>query len=288
MTGTGTETDPFIISAKSTPQQIWADFIQAIGTSGAYVQCPKDYALDMNKVAPEGWNTSTRWRAKQVYGNGFTICSLHSSCSTTWGLFRLDSSTHYVHELNFDSFYYTGTAAFFGGDGYNSTSYFKKCGFFGIMANGSLFDAGNKTDFGVGGENSKGCVFDIQFLGDSLFHKGTYSMTHFFSTIIMHGNSTALQSATNVTFKSCRFLGKLPFPKFVLKGQYNVFDIDIAAGQEIAAGSVNGADMQACIINSDKVADGAILPDLLKPVTSVQMSDASYLSGIDFPIGVEE
>lgn len=94
MTGTGTETDPFVISAKDTPQQIWADFIQAIGTSSAYVQCPKNYQLDMNKVAPEGWNTPTRWRAKHVYGNGFTICSLHSSCTEQYGLFRLDSSTH--------------------------------------------------------------------------------------------------------------------------------------------------------------------------------------------------
>ena len=289
MTGTGTETDPFVISAKDTPQQIWADFIQAIGTSSAFVQCPKDYHLDMNKVAPEGWNTQTRWRAKQVYGNGFTICNLHSSCSEAYGLFRLDGSTHYVHELNFDSFYYAGSVSFFGGSTANNYSYFKRCGFSGIMANNIFFSAANKVDFTVkSGENSKGCYFNIKFLNNSQFHAGNYSMTHFCSNIVLSGSSTNSQTKTNLTFKSCLFSGNLPFPQLVIKGQYNVFDMDIATGQEIACGSNNGADMQQCLINSDKVAEGAILHELLIPVTTSQMSDAAYLAEKGFPIGVDD
>ena len=48
MTGTGTQTDPYIVDN-------WADFVTALGTSGAYVSFPEvGGVLDMNDIAPEG------------------------------------------------------------------------------------------------------------------------------------------------------------------------------------------------------------------------------------------
>ena len=67
MTGTGTQTDPYIVDN-------WADLVTALGTSGAYVSFPEGGGvISMNDIAPEGLSSqitvscaeeTTLWKIK--------------------------------------------------------------------------------------------------------------------------------------------------------------------------------------------------------------------------------
>ena len=47
MTGTGTQTDPYMVSD-------WEEFVTAVGKTDVYVECSKNAVWDMNNIAPDG------------------------------------------------------------------------------------------------------------------------------------------------------------------------------------------------------------------------------------------
>lgn len=278
MTGTGTSSDPYVIHAEDTLKQKWSDFITAIGTKGAYVQCPSE-VWDMNEIYPSGWNTQSRIRAFRVYGNGLIIRNLYSTCSTTYGLFRIDSSTGYIYDLTFQNLYYSGSSPCFGGSSNNSTTTFSRCSFSGIIDSNVLFAAGNKLIFNT--KDGKGCSFNLKFNNGAKFHGGSYRLTILSGKIVLSGNSNAVPSSS-IIMHNCLVNGVLPFSKFIIAGEYNVFDMNVSNGQTISQSS----DLVASIINSDKIAEGATIAESLIQVTESQMKNAEYLESIGFPIGV--
>ena len=278
MTGTGTSSDPYVIHAEDTLKQKWSDFITAIGTSGAYVQCPSE-VWDMNEIYPSGWNTQSRIRAFRVYGNGLIIRNLYSTCSTTYGLFRIDSSTGYIYDLTFQNLYYSGSEPCFGGSPNNSITTFSRCSFSGIIDSNVLFAAGNKLIFNT--KDGKGCSFNLKFNNGAKFHDGDYDFTILSGKIVLSGNSNA-RSSRRIIMNNCLVNGVLPFYLFTIAGKYNVFDMNISNGQILS----DSSELTASIINSDKIAEGASIAQSLIQVTESQMKNAEYLESIGFPIGV--
>lgn len=274
MTGTGTQADPYIISENDTPSQIWNDFITAISTSGAYVQCPENYVLDMNKLYPAGYEGYTTWRAKYTYGNGFTIYNLYCK-STPFGLCANGGTN--IQEVNFRNFIFDGTSMF-GGSPNNDYTYIRKCRFVGKMLSGSMFDAGNNIVFEpVQNQEHSGNLFQVDFADGTAFHKSVYLMRHNFSVFNFSGSSAS--SNYGITCNNCMFTGKIPFSSLTLSGKYTIIDAEMN-------GTVSVSSMTASFYNSDK-AQISVSGNGLNPATGEQLRSAEFLESYGFPIGVD-
>ena len=159
MTGTGTQNDPFVISD-------WADFITAVGTSGAYVEFPKSlvrtsdstvdpnklytdssgivqtnvqpsdlpnlyentFRLDANDYAPAGLAATIEINCASINGNGATIINLAGSAVN---LITNNSSALSISQLAFLNI--NAENVFFIYETYPVTYY--KCIFSGRMFN---------------------------------------------------------------------------------------------------------------------------------------------------------
>lgn len=136
MTGTGTQTDPYIPTT-------WSEFVTAVGTSGAYVECPKNLVLtsdtdivesklyvdssgevildpvkenlseyyentfvfDMNKIMPYGLTESIVIKAANINGKGATIANIYTSPATAPASVFVAKEQTYMHSINFFNIY---------------------------------------------------------------------------------------------------------------------------------------------------------------------------------------
>ena len=284
MTGSGTQTDPYIINADDTLSQKWSDFIKAIGTNYAYVQCPADI-WDMNEIYPDGWNKKIGiGRDVVIYGNGLTIMNLYSTCSDTDGLFS-SYYGYYVYDLNFEDLFFSGSKSVFGSsnDDLSHGVYFYNCKFNGIINSGNFLSGYRSFCFYV---HNKGCSIKLKFNNSSNFFEKSNSKVFIRSGVVeMTGNSMAEcgSSSLPLSLTNCLMCGRLPFSKITIAGRNNIIDMNISEEQSI----LQSSELVANIINSNKIATGATIATSLIQVAESQMNDAVYLDSIGFPIGVD-
>lgn len=260
MTGTGTQADPFFPTN-------WSEFLAAVGTENAYVECPADEEWDMNEINPNGITSTISWKATQVEGNNLKIKNLvfkagiSSSKKTT---------VQHLNFLNMSDLYYQNIVF---SNGVTWGFVFKNCDFTGQFSQATLFKNALLTHDGV-----KSCTLSFNFINTGKL--GSY--VHFDGCKLdLSGKNDEAVSSVKVV--NCYFMGTLPFKSLVIYntgggGTGNVFDIFVPEGSHL-----NGNFSEFVgVFNSDKMS-GTYKVDIYKPVTTAQLTDIAYLQSIGFP-----
>lgn len=264
MTGTGTQADPLYPTN-------WSEFLTAVQTENAYVECPANEVWDMNEIAPNGITSSIFWRAKEVRGNNLTIKNLTFQS----GIGGVTSSTLIAKNLRFlniNDVNYSGPI--FGrtnASGADSPFVFQSCEFTGQLSQAMLFSLINLTNDGV-----KSCLITFNFintasLGDKLTLRGC--------RVALNGSSSA--SISRINAARCRFEGTMPFKSvsfYSSQSVENVIDMYVPASTTLTGEYIGFVG----VINSDK-ALGTYDSSEFKPVTTAQLTDIAYLQSIGFP-----
>lgn len=99
MTGTGTQTDPYIVSS-------WGDFKTAIATAGAYVVMDPDASakvIDLNGSAANPVTQRLDFNCASLAGNGWRIRNLYYSSDMDHLLVSSGTCDHQIQDLHFDN-----------------------------------------------------------------------------------------------------------------------------------------------------------------------------------------
>lgn len=265
MTGTGTQADPLCPTN-------WQEFVEAIGTSGAYVSCPADEIWDMNEIDPTGISAITPWNAVEVRGNGLTIKNLVLKTAIR---FSAEDILQEVYKLNFLNMYDAGGdfAAFYYNKGQNPI--FKNCKITGQFSKNLFF---NGIDFSHDGEKS--CLIAVNLLGSARLGVNCNFLG---CKIDLSGSTTAkIESLSTSKADFCYFTGTNPYKQLKLsyKSRNNVFDMVVPENTELTYDYIY--DGFIGVFNSDKMYgdyDG-----LYEPATTAQLTDTAYLQSIGFPV----
>lgn len=301
MTGTGTQNDPYIISD-------WTDFITAVGTSGAYVEFPKnlvstsDTDVDPNKLYtdeygvvqtnvqpadlsnlyentfvldansddgfPGGITTHIQIRCASINGFGGYIKNLASSSDGILGFYSVTQVTG-IASLNINLEGYMFFGAVWSG-GYNQIN---KCIFAGrLVSDNYAFINTHYFKF-----NS--CAFTLDLWGSmaALTSDATGKLSTFdICRIQLTKTDTSSSSLViNVLANNSYITGSLTAPLKILDSVYTVIDIETPQITASYSGQSN------TLANSDKCSN---ISSYLTQVTTAQLKDAAYLSSIGFPI----
>lgn len=259
MTGTGTQTDPYIVDN-------WIDLVAANNKSGtAYIKfADGGGVIDMNEAAPYGVSNVFK-SDKYIDGNGWIIKNIH-----TTGEFSYAKSVSNLTLLNVyaeNDFIY----------GYNLSN---------CIITGKF---GGRVIFSGYSVNVDRCSFNIDCFGSS----STLTETDHYSSRYIKFNHCIIKFS-NASFYQKKFVGT-NFDHCTITGNTNqtgscfnscsvynsIFDIE-APNMEMTLNGGSGI----CIANTEK-APNVSVSGIWKGVTTAQMSDAEYLAGIGFPIGVE-
>ena len=288
MTGTGTQADPFVVDN-------WSDFVTAVGTSGAYVTFPDTPGvINMNDEAPTGLTSTVTLKCAGVDGKGWQIRNLYSVGGHT---VFYNSANLVVSNLDFINMYIDFQSAngyFFWRQNTNNCQItFNGCVFSGMMITIPIIGY-NRQNWMFNTENyhSKtqlnSCAITIQLQGDSMFWSESETDTaniFSFTTVKLSGDSA---KNLNGCYKNCKFTGASKSTNLYIKtdsrSTYNVFDVDFSQAASFSCAAPTGS---INLINTDKLPAGATIGTGFIGVTTEQLSDATYLISLGFPIAEE-
>ena len=300
MTGTGTQNDPFIISD-------WTDFITAVGTSGAYVEFPKNlvrtsdtdvdpnklytdangvvqtnvqpsdlanlyentFTLNANDYAPGGITSHIQIRCASINGFGGYIKNLASSMDGIMGFYSVTSMTG-IAFLNINLEEKNFFWAVWNGD-YNRLI---KCIFSGrLSASNNAFILTHYFKF-------TSCAFALELRGQMAdFSSNSTSALATLETSRIQLTKTDTSSNSlvfNVAAKNSYITGSVTAPlRINTPSDYTVIDLEAPQISAVNSGQSN------VLANSDKCNN---ISGYLTSVTTAQLKDAAYLSSIGFPI----
>lgn len=300
MTGTGTQNDPFIISD-------WTDFIAAVGTSGAYVEFPKNlvktadtdvdpnklytdangvvqtnvqpsdlanlyentFTLNANDYAPGGITSHIQIRCASINGFGGCIKNLASSSDGILGFYAVTQATGIAFlNINLEEYMFFG-AVWSGG--YNQIN---KC-----ISSGRLVSS-NYAFVNTHYFKFTSCAFALELWGlmASLTSNSTGALSTFeVSRIQLTKTDTSSNSLVlDVAAKNSYITGSVTAPlRINTPSDYTVIDLEAPQIAAVNSGQSN------VLANSDKCNN---ISGYLTSVTTAQLKDAAYLSSIGFPI----
>lgn len=282
MTGTGTQDNPFVPSN-------WNEFVTAIQTTDAYIECPENVVWDMNNVMPQGLSSTITINASRVKGNGLNIRNLRSNIT----VFNLPLQSN-LYDISFENLYIENSFC-------NGSYYVRDGGFYGCMftgintGNNSLFTGRiensygvliGRVNYGVSPYSNKGCGFNIQSKQAPLF-KGTRTIDEYNynsiniedSHIIYNGKNIAYKSASGgqqyvVCLKNVLIEGKMDEVTNIV-AKNSIFNCECS--------KIESNSFITSIVNTELC---SIYPSSAIGVTSEEMKDSSYLYNLGFPIGV--
>lgn len=288
MTGTGTQVDPYIVDN-------WTDFVTAVGTADAYVAFPETPGIiNMNDEAPMGLASRVTLNCADLKGNGWQIRNLYSIGNHN---VFYNSKNLAVSNLDFINMYLDFQDAhgyfFWKQNTNNCQAKFNGCTFSGTAV--TLPNPGynlQNSIFHSEDYHSKvqlnSCALTLQLQGDTefWFESGTENSNIFtFTNIKLSGNST---KSLRGCYKNCKFTGASNSTSLSITNNgistYNVFDVDFTGAASFSCSGTNGT---INLINTDKLPAGATIGTGFIGVTTAQLSDASYLSSLGFPIAEE-
>lgn len=254
----------------------WDEFVTAVGTSGATVECPANAVWDINDVSPAGV-AKTEIKCSKINGNGLKIENLR--CTQDY-LFVLGSRVE-CSDLYFLNFYLGG--GFYDGDA-NLSRVWRGCRFEGLSTSSGIvfrgagyYNAGTDL-FTTSPNTNKGCGFNIICQSGTLFSGYNTATTKIENgNIKFNGKSlsyAASGSSTNVGFNNCLISGEFQDALSVASDTV-IFDCNCNKITDY-----NG--FSRTIVNKDKCPS---YPSSAIAVTTEQISDASYLQSKGFPIG---
>jgi hypothetical protein len=288
MTGTGTQTDPYIVSE-------YADFIEAIQTSDVYVKCADNTVWDFNEIAPTGLKDVINVNCSEINGNNAVLINI--TIDTARDVFDFNVATT-IKNLNFLNFYLVRKtenypALFWCG---SSNVDFVNCKISGMLQDNTyLFGKSTSSRNVKFRESSINLRLNNGGLG---YYNGSDPVEseyagEYINTIVelsgQHGSTRtnpAMYLDNSTVTGNCAFLNNtLP-----IAGINSAVDIKLPDTQYVSrayAGWSNYLSVSKIVVNTDK----AVIYDsdagyYIKANTE-QIKNAEYLLSKGFPIGVE-
>lgn len=260
MTGTGTQTDPYVVDN-------WADFVTVIGNPG-YVKVAENQVWDMNDIAPEGVAYLPGIRATEIDGNGLVIRNLY--LTGTNGI--INNSATMLKNIKFlDVRTSTNTRGLFY---VNYAMDFDRVTVTGIIEGMSFVYNSSRTP------QFTRCFINLNLVGGAKFSYGTAPYPLIFKHTRIKFDGVSSVESGYFRMEDSWLFGKNPFTKLTFeKLTDSVIDLEIDV--DISTNTV-----LSTLINTDKVDPSATIPDVFIPATTAQLADAEYLSSKGFPIGV--
>ena len=284
----------------------WAEFIAAVGTSGAEVEFPKNlvrtsdtdvdpnklytdangvvqtnvqpsdlanlyentFTLDANDYAPGGITTHIQIRCVSINGFGGYIKNLASSMDGVLGFYAVTQVTGIAFlNINLEGYMFFG-AVWSGG--YNQIN---KCIFAGRLV------SDNYAFINTHYFNFTSCAFTLDLWGSmaALTSNATGRLSTFdICRIQLTKTDTSSGSLViNVVANNSYITGSVTAPLKIVDSVYTVIDIETPQITASYSGQSN------TLANSDKCNN---ISSYLTQVTTAQLKDAAYLSSIGFPI----
>lgn len=268
MTGTGTQTDPFIVSD-------WWDFL-TIDTSSADIHVrwadSDRKTIDFNDIKPEGFSETIKFPANVDF-NGWTLRNLHSTADKA-----IEGKNGEIKNLILENFYITSENLFYG------TYMLKNC-----VISGLLQSNGNNVYlfYGVGLErcslNIRATVRRFSLASGSGFLS---PKTHIInSDVILDISCSDSATICDNTIKNSRISGKIQTTaSLVILGNFNssgnVFSIESNCLLKYTGNGIS-------VFNSDIAAKSDDSNENFVGCTAGQLKNSGYLYSIGFPIGVD-
>ncbi len=271
MTGTGTQTDPYIVS-------VWSDFIQAIAINGAYVKCADDGGtFDVGKYYRYGGSETIYVRAAVVDGNGWIIKNLYVLNRVAFHVYGKIKNLNFI-DFNVLCTLRTARLIVF----YTTDNLIENCIFTGEVSgkyDGSAYAAlvaeVNTND--ASRILISRCAFNLKVSGGISINGGNnVTCSNCIFDVDSSDNSTNYPFY-NMNFKNCLVRGA--YQNLALAGgfsKYSILDVDCPS---IISG---GSKSHFIIGNSDKASYNA---NYFYTATTEQLKNAEYLHSIGFPIG---
>ena len=285
MTGTGTQSDPYVPST-------WAEFVTAIGTQGAYVSLTEGTIWDMNDIAPEGISSEITVAAYRVDGNGAEIRNLFF---TGGGCFTMPTnpSTNYHKFVDFifSNILIEAGSSFVKTPSTSNWQYFTLSG---CKVSCKIID-GCFAKWGNSGQSQhillSGTSLNVEISGNGTLAyrvSATYGLILWLTNanIMLSGKMAGSANNADIVAENTLIRGDwdtvsgLRFSTSEHTSKYSILDVDIPSGSYLQSnGTINKV-----LVNSDKIASGATVSSGFTRVTDAQLHDAAYLSSIGFPI----
>lgn len=299
MTGTGTSTDPYIVST-------WEEFTDAINLgSRSFIKFADNTIIDMNEVALQGITDSYNMSYIVVDGNGAIIKNLYLKEDlfkySNWSTTSVDDRDVRMKNIHFLNVYSPNKSLFsdISSSIQYTTSYYhlQDVTISGIF--GDYIFHTNKSSTSACSFNlqrislnvnllSNGAIVDKCRMEDScIYFESPYNYT---SAKTKHIIGLNADNSDQCYFSNALIRGKCGSYSYFRIGcanntysRYNI--IDIESGEQCSIKSVSSYALALNLVNQDNF-KGSI-SDAFTKVTSDQLRDASYLRSIGFPIGVD-
>lgn len=264
MTGTGAQTDPYIVST-------WDDFKTAISIEGVHIQLGAD--IDMNEAAPTGISAITV-NADTLDGKNYAIKNLVANNG-----FLDINETIDISNLKILNFVNRGTQNFIYMGNYKSI-HFKHCVISGINEGTGflIYTSGARYNSYAHFEPTTegGSMLNINMCSGN-FVRGNIDATDSYIKLSGKYHDTASKWQLN----NCYIDGIISCE--ALTGCYNsVIDAECPENSTFSVDNCSNL-----LVNTDKFTGTFSTENGIKKVTAEQLTDAEYLESINFPIGVE-
>lgn len=256
----------------------WAEFVTAVATNDAVVNCPEKAVWDMNEIAPTGISGTITLACSVINGNGTKIKNLHFLNGNF-----VKNRTVTINDLEILNFVCetrdaSGYRALFYGASSNNALYLNRCILSGLGNQYLQHMSITKTYLDR-------CSINIDFTSSA----GAFGIFPLTSATYCRLKQNA-QSFTAGAFQS---IGTCSFCEIdIYMPQANQIDVG-----NISACKLIGGFGDATLRNADtarsfpSIFSTAAMPSAMGGtyvigVTADQMKDAAYLASIGFPIGV--
>jgi hypothetical protein len=269
ITGSGTRADPYVVTT-------WDELASKVSETGVYIKIGND--IDLNNEYPEGLTSGLTINCASIDGDGKTIKNLYFKSGR---LFYCEGNRTWENTniINFVLGDGNNGAAFH----YNSTVYntltFKQCKLSGRLNSG--LNDNNRVILASGRLKFNRCSLNIYFSENTSTLSNSPDWRDVVTFLYCNVNFTGVTNkGLNMLLDNSYIKGSLPSATISTtssqgtKSVYSVLDIETTE----CTGS-SGTNLVLC--NSDKI---TTISENLTSVTTSQLTNATYLSGIGFPI----
>lgn len=264
MTGTGTKTDPYIVSD-------WEEIKTALTENNAYIKCEPNLMIDWNNIDPNGQLEQINVKCAEFDGNGLIISGLFRDLNNKSFIY-VSSGVLLIKNLQIINFQ-INTGFLFGA--YQSASY----EFYNCILDGDLID---------GNISSNGALkFHYSYLKFNTYGSSKLPSPLCLDHAICSVNQKSQVTGTAATSLYCN--------DFILKGSYGykielyrtqtkrgIIDLSLIS-DNVGKPIVNGDCAESLVvINTDKID----LDNNVKIIraTTAQLRDPVALKALGFPI----
>ena len=271
MTGTGTQSDPYIVDN-------WEDFVTAVSRNEVYVQFSEGGgSIDMNDIAPEGV-AKTMIKCIDINGNGWHIRNLHFKNTDAFHLGYSSTTIKDLHFSDFNGEMFSGGSLF--GHGGGGRIRFELCSFSGRADGEGKVFALASDDYTY--DYFYRCAFKLNCHENTIpFSTANRASPLEYCNIFINCENSAPRSV-QVALKNSYLRGNIRGGLYFICNEGPNYNSVVDAG---IGGSIDGhgaSYYSNILINSEKVT-GSINGKFTQ-VTASQLKDAAYLKSIGFPI----